>query len=167
MSDKNLKSLILEKIKAAAENSNVTEIGRLSSFAKELEALEEQEVSIGRRKKEISEEIEMPSKGSAILRKFYCQITGGCLRQNLLTLTRQVQLGKIKTGEILKIELPDGSTFKTDIAPEGNKLRERGAIAKFYRDYDVREGNYVVLEEIIRGEWKLRKARVGEERNWL
>jgi hypothetical protein len=75
-------------------------------------------------------------------------------------------MGRIRVGDQLEIELPSGEKFETDVAAEGYKLRERGKIAQFYRDSNVREGDYVVLEEIDPGKWKLRKARPGESQDW-
>jgi hypothetical protein len=39
----------------------------------------------------------------------------------------------------------------------GKKLRERGKIAKFYRDAGVHAGDVVLLIEITPGQWQLKK----------
>jgi hypothetical protein len=81
------------------------------------------------------------------------------INQNLLTLTEYVHRGVVRIGEEFTIESdPPGEFFKTDLVQHGNKLRERGAIARFYRMAGVRAGDAIVLAEIAPRRWKL--ARV-------
>ena len=158
---------MMSRIKVAAEKSDVPQIAYLSGFGKELGDLDSQLESISRRLIEIEEALDAgKTQHQKSLRKLFCQVTGGCIRQNLLTLTRHVQMGRIRVGDHLEIELPSGERFSTDVAAEGYKLRERGKIAQFYRESNVKEGDYVVLEEIDPGKWKLRKARPAEPQDW-
>jgi hypothetical protein len=58
----------------------------------------------------------------------------------------------------MKIEArPSGELFCTDLLSEGNRLRERGAIARFYRDARVHAGDRVVLFEQAPNRWTLEK----------
>jgi hypothetical protein len=101
--------------------------------------------------------------GDGKLRKLPIEVTQGMVNQNLLTLTEHVKRGRIQPGEELLVEaMPSGERFRTDLVENGNKLRERGAIARFYRDAGVRSGDYVVLVETASQRWALRKAEAGE-----
>jgi hypothetical protein len=105
------------------------------------------------------------SNGSnqAKLRELPVEVTGGMIRQNLLTLTKQIRQGRIAIGEDLTIESqPSGERFRTQLLLKGNKLRERGAIARFYRDAGVRDGDFVVLTEVAPKQWTLKKASPGQ-----
>lgn len=55
---------------------------------------------------------------------------------------------------------PSGDVFETELLQNGNKLRERGSIGRFYREASVSEGDYVVLTETSPGNWALEKALV-------
>ena len=79
------------------------------------------------------------------------------IRQNLLTLTDAVKRGAIGVGDKLTVETPNGEQFETILLETGNKLRARGKIAKFYRDFNVRAGDVVLLREITPGRWRLQK----------
>jgi hypothetical protein len=97
------------------------------------------------------------------LRELPVEVTAGMIRQNLLTLTKQIRQGRIAIGEDLTIESqPSGERFRTQLLPKGNKLQERGAIARFYRDAGVRDGDFVVLTEVAPKQWTLKKAPVGQ-----
>jgi hypothetical protein len=83
------------------------------------------------------------------------------INQNLLTLTEPLKHHQLKVGEELTIEaLPSGDKFTSMVMQTGNKLQERGAIGKFYRDAGVRAGDFVVLREITRGQWQLQKRNL-------
>ncbi len=161
------KEYLLGQISESAKKSDLPSLFRAVDALREVVDLDAQEAAIEQRKREIEDSVFLKKAQQPKLRKIYCQTTGGCLRQNLLTLTRPIQLGKIKVGERLCVTLPDGSTFNTDVSHQGNKLRERGEIARFYRDYNVREGDYVVLEETSVGKWNLRKQMPGEKQEWI
>ncbi|MGL4399325.1 MAG: hypothetical protein ACRCXD_05625 [Luteolibacter sp.] len=105
------------------------------------------------------------------LRELPVEVTQGMINQNLLTLTEHVKRGRIRTGEDLAIETyPSGERFRTDLMTNGNKVRERGAIGRFYRKAGVHAGDFVVLTEISPGRWTLKKAPHGQyksRRCWL
>ncbi len=91
-------------------------------------------------------------------RQLVIRVSEGMIKQNLLTLTEPVKSGRIADGERLAIEaLPSGDHFQTELLPSGHKLRERGRIAKFYRDTGVQAGDFVVLSEITPGHWQLKR----------
>ena len=86
--------------------------------------------------------------GNTQLRELPVEVSAGMIRQNLLTLTKHVKQHRIKLGEELTIEAqPSGERFRTQLLEKGNKLRERGAITRFYRDAGVHSGDFVVLTE--------------------
>jgi hypothetical protein len=109
--------------------------------------------------------------GNGKLRELPVEVTGGMLRQNLLTLTKHVRQRRIAIGEDLTIETqPSGERFRTELLLKGNKLQERGAIARFYRDAGVHDGDFVVLTEVAPKRWTLTKAPPGRyqsRRNFL
>ena len=87
------------------------------------------------------------------------QVTQGMINQNLLTLTEYVNRGIVRVGEEFTVESePSGELFKTELTDNGNKFRERGAIARFYREAHIRAGDSIALTEISPRRWKLRKA---------
>ena len=99
------------------------------------------------------------------LRELPVEVSQGMINQNLLTLTDHVKRGRIRVGEEMLIEaLPSGERFRTDLVVNGNKLRERGAIGRFYREAGVHDGEFVVLTETAPQRWTLRKAAEGEHR---
>jgi hypothetical protein len=97
-------------------------------------------------------------------RTIHVKVTQGMINQNLLTLTEYVNRGVVRIGEEFTIKSdPPGEFFKTDLVQHGNKLRERGAIARFYRMAGVRAGDSIVLTEIAPRRWKL--TRVAGQRD--
>lgn len=102
-----------------------------------------------------------PANGN--LRELPIEVTQGMINQNLLTLTNHVKRGRIRTGEDLTIETdPSGERFTTELLTNGNKLQERGAIGRFYREAHVQAGDFVVLTEIAPKKWALKKAPLGQ-----
>jgi hypothetical protein len=99
-----------------------------------------------------SDEVTVSTEG---LRTFVIEVSQGMINQHLLTLTDAKRLEKVATGETFEIQLPDGTTFKTDLCQPGNKLRERGMIRQFYESSKVEQGDKVVLKETAPGIWKL------------
>ena len=86
------------------------------------------------------------------------EVTQGMINQDLLTLTDHVRVGRIRPGAELKIEAkPSGRRFSTDLLSNGNRLRERGEIASFYRDAHVRAGDRILLTEVSPNHWTLEK----------
>ena len=89
------------------------------------------------------------------------------IRQNLLTFTEALRRGKLKSGEEMRIEsVVSGERFRSEILGTGNRLQERGAVGRFYRDAQVKGGDYVTLEEVSAGEWKLSKSDRRFEDDW-
>jgi hypothetical protein len=96
------------------------------------------------------------------LRHIEIEVTQGMINQNLLVLTEWVNRGVINVGETLAIEcLPSGERFSTDVIEQGKKLRERGAIGRFYATAHVRAGDRVRLSEFAPLRWKLEKLSGG------
>lgn len=96
-------------------------------------------------------------KTSKRLRKIRTSVTQGEINQNLLTLTDARKRGLIRTGEQFRIRLADGRQFETELVYPGSKLRERGRIGEFYRQYKIKPGDHILLEETEPGVWTLAK----------
>lgn len=106
---------------------------------------------------------QMPEKEPEGLRVLPIEVTEGMINQNLLTLTEHVKRGRIKVGESLTVEVfPSGARFRTELLSNGNKLQERGAIGRFYREVGVKKWDFVVLTEVSPGRWTLKKAPDGQ-----
>jgi hypothetical protein len=68
----------------------------------------------------------------------------------------------VNVGEALTIECaPSGERFSSEIIEQGKKLRERGAIGRFYAAARVRPGDSVKLSELQPRSWKLEKVSGG------
>lgn len=93
------------------------------------------------------------------LRRIRSEISQGEINQNLLTLTAARKRGHIRMGEHFKIRLPDGQEFETELVNPGNRLRERGWIREFYRQQQIKAGDFVVLEEIEPSLWTLSREK--------
>ena len=101
------------------------------------------------------------SQTSGAIRALSVEVTQGMINQNLLTLTPHVKAGTIRVGDrLIIVALPSGDQFQTELLVNGNKLQERGKIAKFYRDAGVRAGDVVQLTEVNPGHWQLKKRPV-------
>jgi hypothetical protein len=160
----------MSSISAAAAKRDLGGVTALTKRASELEAMKKTLMGIEDRLKTYRAPVAQPptqktaepdSNGS--LRELPVEVSQGMINQNLLTLTEHVKRGRIKAGEELLVEAaPSEDRFRTDLVGNGNKLRERGAIARFYRDAGVRAGDIVVLTETAPQRWKLRKAEAGE-----
>lgn len=147
------------KIAEAASSRNITALSVLTTRATELEQMK-------RTVENIESSLKQPNGPQAPnisrdgFRRFPIEVSQGMINQNLLTLTEHVKGGRIQSGEEMSIEArPSGDRFRTDLVNIGNKLRERSAIGKFYRDTAVRAGEFVVLTEVSRGQWTLEKAK--------
>lgn len=104
-------------------------------------------------------QVRVPGPDPRFRREIRIEVSQGMINQNLLTLTEAIKRGTVRVGEELIIEaLPSERKFKTVVMASGNKLQERGEINKFYSSAGVREGDYVILQEVSLGQWKLRKA---------
>jgi hypothetical protein len=158
---------VMAQITAAAANSDVPSIQRLSRKAAELQDMRDQMTALQQRIANLSTEAPTPSasatRPNGKLRELAVEVTDGDIRQNLLKLTPHIRRGKIRVGEELIIEtLPSGERFQTQVSDKGNKLRARGEVARFYREARVKAADYVLLTEIAPGRWTLKKAPSGE-----
>jgi hypothetical protein len=177
----------MAQITEAASTHDLAAIQRLSRVAAELKELKEQQAAIHQRRASIEQELDKQStavyqaqtslhtaelstapvvvkqQSNRELRKLPVEVTAGDLRQNLLKLTPQMRQGTIRANEEMVIEaLPSGERFQTVVLEKGNKLRARGEIARFYKDAQVKPGEYVLLTEQTPGRWTLKKAPPGE-----
>jgi hypothetical protein len=146
---------------AGGPNCDVAELEALTKRASELKQMTEQVAAIQHRLASMSARGEnMTDDGTTGIfrRKLLIEVSQGMINQNLLLLTEPLKRGLVKTGEELTIEpLPKGDRFKSAVIQPGNRLQERGAIGKFYRDAMVNAGDYVILGEVAPGQWQLRK----------
>jgi hypothetical protein len=159
----------LSDIQKAANDKDISVIKPLTNKVGELQELKDQALSIenrvrvlmGRTQNVQSTANNVPSTHGTekYRRKLYVHVSQGMINQNLLTLTDNVKRGKIRVGDIMNIEVqPSGDRFQSEVLVNGNKLKERGKIGRFYKDARVREGDYVVLCETDPGRWIMRKA---------
>jgi len=155
---------IMQKIAQAAAKSDIQTVTALTRCANELKELQLPLLRILEKLKEIEKPTEKTSASQTLhLRELPVEVTAGMIRQNLLTLTEAVKQGKIRPAEDMIIEtLPNGERFRTDLLQNGNRLRERGAIGRFYREATVKPGDYVVLNEVSAQKWTLQKAAPGK-----
>ena len=145
---------VMQQISSAAERRDLNAVVPLSKKAAELEATKNRLMAFSK----VLQPEDMTTQNPGVRREFFIGISPGMLNQNLLTLTGPMQRGETRVGEKFRIEaLPSGDRFETELLASGNKLRERGKIAKFYRDAGVQPGDVVVLSEIIHGQWQLKK----------
>lgn len=155
----------MQKVAQAAAARDLSTLTLLTRRATELESMKRTLQAFEKKLAEMDEPNVAPSGSTngSQLRQLLVEVTQGMINQNLLTLTDHLKAGRVHGGELLVIECqPSGARFKTDIVPNGNKLRERGEIARFYRDAGVKSGDIVVLVESEKGRWILRKANPGE-----
>ncbi len=154
----------MKEISRAAERHDLPVLEHLTHKASELRAMKDQVVAIENRLRAMrngSHAAPAQAGSSGAIRELVVEVTQGMINQNLLTLSEHIRRGIIRTGEKLSIEAqPSGDHFETELLATGNKLRERGRIAKFYRDAGVRPGDCVMLREVTPGHWQLKKADV-------
>ena len=150
----------MQQIAEAAQQGDLSLVESLTKKASELRAIQNQAAALESRLVALTNgsKIGNPNRDqSPALRELPVTVTGGMIRQNLLTLTDAIKRRAIGVGEKLVIETPNGEQFETILLETGNKLQERGLIGKFYRDYSVRDGDIVLLREITPGRWRLLK----------
>lgn len=155
------------KVSDAAKNQDLNALEALTRRATELKQMKEQVLAIQQRLQGFvaTEHLaEMaPTSKTPYGRQIRIDVTQGMINQNLLTLTEAINKGVVSAGEVMTIEaVPSGRKFKTDVMANGNKLRERGEIRKFYADAGVEPGDMVLLEETSPGQWKIRKLDLAE-----
>lgn len=151
----------MSKIKEAAATQNLTELEALTKKASELKQMKEQIAAIQHYLISFNGNGEMKNRsgGSALtLREIFIEVSQGMINQNLLTLTKPLKRGQIRIGEELIVEvLPGSKKFKTRVMRNGNKLKERGAVGRFYLSAGVKAGDFVTLREVSHGNWQLLK----------
>jgi len=145
---------VLQQVSEAAAKRDLNTLLPLTKKASELAATKDRLRSL----KSSSQTSAPIAQKSGEGREVVVEVSQGMINQNLLTLTEHVKRKRIKVGETLDIEaLPSGDRFQTELLSSGNKLRERGGIAKFYRDAGVQAGDFVALSETTPGHWQLKK----------
>jgi len=151
----------MEQISEAAQQGDLGRVESLIKKASELKAIRDQVLALESRLVALTQSPEIGSTSSRelmpSLRELPVTVTDGMIRQNLLTLTDAIKRRAIGVGDKLAVETPNGDQFETILLETGNKLRERGKIGKFYRDFNVRAGDVVLLREITPGRWLLQK----------
>ena len=157
----------MQRISEAAGKRDLPAVAALSRSAAELEEMMKTVTAIEARLNNMDQPIgsasEPESQSVSKLRELPIEVTQGMLNQNLLTLTYHVKQGRIQAGEDMIIEaFPSGERFRTSLLTNGNKLRERGAIGRFYREAGVHADDFVVLKEESPGLWTLKKAPPGK-----
>lgn len=152
----------MRQITDAAKRQDVKALGALTNRASELEQMKRTVAGIEATLATFQSAVPIDDS-SGKLRRLPIEVTQGMINQNLLTLTEAIKRGRIRVGEDLSIEArPSGDRFRTVVMQNGNKLQERGAIGKFYRDAGVHGGEFVVLTEVSPNQWTLEKAKPGE-----
>jgi hypothetical protein len=89
------------------------------------------------------------------LRQIEVNVTEGMINISGLSLTGAVKKGILQLGETMRITLPDGKTFVTTIESPGNRLKERGLIAQFFKSENIEPYSSVYFKEIAHGDWLL------------
>jgi hypothetical protein len=155
-----LLTTMLRQIADAAGKGDLATITIASRQATELEEMKKTLMVIEERLKSFQAPQTREVTNS---RELPVEVTDGMINQNLLTLTEHVRRGRIQLGEVLAVEVvPSGERFRTELLSNGNKLQERGAIGRFYREAGVRPWDFVELNEIAPGRWTLKKAPEGK-----
>jgi hypothetical protein len=88
---------------------------------------------------------------------FRIQITEGALKNSYLNITEGLHNGVLKLGAVILLKLPNNQQVTTKVVP-GNRLQERGLIAKFYQQEKIRAGDFLSMAEISPGTWFLQKV---------
>ncbi len=155
----------MQRIAEAAGRRDLDTVALLTRNAAELEEMKKTLLAIEAKLNTLDDSA-VPLKSGSLqvtnIRELGIEVTQGMLNQNLLTLTEHVKRGRVRVEEEFFIEaLPSGDRFHTVLMTNGNKFRERGAIARFYREAGVRAGDFVVLTEGAPTQWTLKKAPHG------
>jgi hypothetical protein len=159
----------MQQIEAAGRDRDLAAVTALTRKAADCNELRKLFVNLDERFQELqTARAAQPQamNGDQRLRELPVEVTGGMIGQNYLTLTPHIRQQRIQIGEDLTIEAhPSGERFRTQLLEKGNKLQERGAIARFFRDAGVHEGDFIVLAETEPKRWTLKKAPPGVYRN--
>lgn len=80
-------------------------------------------------------------------------ITAGSIKQNYLSITIPKRVGLLPNlhNALVNVETSAGFSFKTTVLHDHNRLQERGEIARFYREANVRAGDKVIWKEVVPG----------------
>lgn len=153
----------MNKISEAAARQDLSVLEMQTKRASALKQMKEQIAAIQNnliRFMDGNNGAELPSKHLPLgQREVTIHVSQGMINQNLLTLTDPIRRGQLRAEEEMTIEAqPSGEKFTSVIMTQGNKLRERGAIGRFYREAKVHDGDSVTLREIRPGHWTLAKA---------
>ena len=150
---------VMQLIANAAKSNDLSKVTEHSHHASKLESILIRAEKLEQELLELSEPVMNNSRVSNDPKKLKIRVSQGMINQNLLTLTQYVKRGVVKSGTEFNIEsMPSGEVFKTKLLSHSNKLQERGAISRFYKDASVRAGDDVILSENRPGKWVLRKA---------
>ena len=154
-----MQNIQIEEIKAhlreAIELNQPRHAQRLATLWVEADALRT------RLEAELNPRPETPAaeKGDEGPKMIQIAISGGAIRQSYLSVTRALQKGAMTKPGPVTIRIPKtGAEFQTEIVRQGNLLRERAKIGKFYAAAEVAEGDYVVLIQVGPDTWELSKS---------
>ena len=167
----------MSAVKAAAERCDVHALQQLTRRSQQLKTLKDRAVAMDEELRDLEsgasdgtqrveshperDEVRVARDSNA--HRLLIEVTQGMINQNLLTLTEHVNAGRIRPGGEITIEAkPSGELFSTELLSDGNRLRERGAVARFYRDARVNAGDTVVLKQESPHRWILEKLQVGQ-----
>jgi hypothetical protein len=89
---------------------------------------------------------------------FAVAITSGALNNSYLSVTEGINTGLLKVGEVIQVKLPNGQEFTTNVV-RGNRLQERGLIARFFVEEKVRATDKVSMTRVGAGLWQLEKTK--------
>lgn len=151
----------MTQLSKAAGRRDFSVIDAMTNKASELRTLQQQLTAIENRFRHLAQGATSDANSERPLstREIAVEISQGMINQNLLTLTDAVKKGLIRVGEKMVIETqPNGTILETQLLANGNKLRERGKIGRFYREAAVQAGDTIVLRELTPGRWELRKS---------
>jgi hypothetical protein len=168
---KELRGCLLSQIRDYADSDQDTDW--LSTCTKALVVVERQVTALSPIEDaltSISERVAGFEPGSTTrtetgLRSITLEVTEGMINQNIISLTAARKLGVVYLGERMKIELPDGTEFETEVIEPGNRLRERGLIRAFFQKENIAPAEKILLAEQSHGNWRL--SKVEEKTNGL
>jgi hypothetical protein len=91
-------------------------------------------------------------------RRIRLKVTYGSIDNNYLLVTRALDDRVLKASETLDVHVPaTGESFATGIYTRNKHLDERHKVGRFFRATGVKAGDFVLLEEIAPGKWRLIK----------
>lgn len=90
-------------------------------------------------------------------KEFKVRITPGALKYSYLSMTEGISKGFVKPGHDISVQPSNGDQFTTKVM-DANRLQERGAVAKFFANEQIKAGDHVCMSEIQPGVWSLKRA---------